>query len=30
LLGEQTDEVMRSLGFSAAEIDRLRAEQVVK
>jgi len=30
LLGEQTDEVMRGLGFSATEIDRLRAEQAVK
>jgi crotonobetainyl-CoA:carnitine CoA-transferase CaiB-like acyl-CoA transferase len=30
LLGEQTDEVMRGLGFSPAEIDRLRLEQVVK
>src|SRR6266581_1064296 len=30
LLGEHTDEVMRSLGFSAADVERLRAEQVVK
>jgi crotonobetainyl-CoA:carnitine CoA-transferase CaiB-like acyl-CoA transferase len=30
LLGEQTDELMQSLGFSAAEIDRLRVEQVVR
>jgi crotonobetainyl-CoA:carnitine CoA-transferase CaiB-like acyl-CoA transferase len=29
-LGEQTEEVMASLGFAAAEIARLRAEQVVK
>ena len=30
LLGEQTNELMRALGFKAAEIERLRAEQVVK
>ena len=30
LLGEQTDEVMRDLGFSPEQINRLRAEQVVK
>jgi crotonobetainyl-CoA:carnitine CoA-transferase CaiB-like acyl-CoA transferase len=29
-LGEQTEEVMASLGFAAAEIAQLRAEQVVK
>ena len=30
LLGEQTDDVMQSLGFSATEIERLRAERVVR
>jgi len=30
LLGEQTEDLMRALGFAGAEIERLRAEQVVK
>jgi crotonobetainyl-CoA:carnitine CoA-transferase CaiB-like acyl-CoA transferase len=30
LLGEHTEEVMRSLGFAASAVEQLRAEQVVK
>ena len=30
LLGEQTNELMRALGFEAAQIERLRTEKVVK
>ena len=30
LLGEQTDEVMHGIGFSAADIDRLKTEQVIR